>query len=49
MDFKILEKSCDVGAPILGQILEKNYFANFVISPSYDKQPWWNFDFLSNF
>ena len=35
---------CD---PILGQILVK-FFANLVISQSYDKPPWRNFDFWLN-
>ena len=43
---KFWKKSCHVGAPILGQIFQNFDLANFVISPSYDKPPWRNFDFL---
>ena len=52
IDFKILEKSLSRLWPHIGTnflILENFDLANFVISPSYDKPPWRNFDFLSNF
>ena len=49
IDFKILKKSCKNCDPILGQILEKIYFRILVKSQSYDKPPWRNFDFWSNF
>ena len=41
-------KVCHVCSTILGQILENFDFDNFVISQSYDKPPWRNFDFRSN-
>ena len=49
IDFKILKKSCDGCYPILGQILEKFDFRILSKSQSYDKPPWRNFVFLSNF
>ena len=50
IDFKILKKVCDViVTPILGQILENFDFRILVKSQSYDKPPWRNFDFWSNF
>ena len=49
IDFKILKKSCKNCSPILGQILENFDFRILVESQSYDKPPWRNFDFLSNF
>ena len=49
IDFKILKKSCDGCYPILGQILENFVLAILVISKSYNKPPWRNFDFLSKF
>ena len=49
IDFKILEKVCDACAPILGPILENFDHRILVKSQSYDKPPWRNFDFLSNF
>ena len=49
IDFKILKKVCHVVTPILGQILENFDFRILVKSQSYDKPPWRNFDFLSNF
>ena len=49
IDFKILKKSCNTCDPILGQILENFDFRILVKSQSYDKPPWRNFDFLSNF
>ena len=48
-DFKILKKSCKNCSPILGQILENFDFRILVESQSYDKPPWRNFDFWSNF
>ena len=49
IDFKILKKVCHVCYPILGQILENFDFRILVKSQSYDKPPWRNFGFLSNF
>ena len=49
IDFKILKKVCDGCYPILGPILENFDFRILVKSQSYDKPPWRNFDFLSNF
>ena len=49
IDFKILKKVCHVCYPILGQILENFDFRILVKSQSYDKPPWRNFDFWSNF
>ena len=49
IDFKILKKSCDACYPILGQIFQNFDFRILVESQSYDKPPWRNFDFLSNF
>ena len=49
IDFKILEKSCNVCAPILGLILDNFDFKILVLSQSYNKPPWRNFDFWSNF
>ena len=49
IDFKILKKVCDACAPILGPILENFDFRILVKSQSYDKPPWRNFDFWSNF
>ena len=49
IDFKILKKSCDGCYPILGQILENFELRILVKSQSYDKPPWRNFDFWSNF
>ena len=49
IDFKNLEKSCDACAPVLGPILENFDFKILVRSQSYNKPPWRNFDFLSNF
>ena len=49
IDFKILEKSCHGCDPILGQIFENFDFRIWVKSQSYDKPPWRNFDFWSNF
>ena len=46
---QILKKSCNARSPILGQILENFDFRILVKSQSYDKPPWRNFDFLSNF
>ena len=49
IDFKILEKSCHGCYPIVGQIFQNFDFRIWVKSQSYDKPPWRNFDFLSNF
>ena len=49
IDFKILKKSCKTCYPILGPILENFDHRILVKSQSYDKPPWRNFDFLSNF
>ena len=49
IDFKILKKVCDACSPILGPILENFDFRILVKSQSYDKPPWRNFDFWSNF
>ena len=49
IDFKILKKSCDACAPILGPILENFDWRILLRSQSYDKPPWRNFDFWSNF
>ena len=48
IDFKILKKSCNVCAPILGLILENFDSKILVLSQSYNTPPWRNFDFLSN-
>ena len=49
IDFKILKKVCHGCYPILGQILENFDFRILVKSQSYNKPPWRNFDFWSNF
>ena len=51
IDFKILKKVCDACSPILGQIFQNFDFDHRILlkSQSYDKPPWRNFDFLSNF
>ena len=49
MDFKILKKVCDGCSPILGIFFQNFDFRILVESQSYDKPPWRNFDFLSNF
>ena len=49
IDFKILEKSCHVCRSILGPILDNFDFEILVRSQSYNKPPWRNFDFLSQF
>ena len=49
IDFKILKKSCENCYPILGPILENFDHRILVKSQSYDKPPWRNFDFWSNF
>ena len=49
IDFKILKKVCNTCSPILGPILENFDFRILVKSQSYDKPPWRNFDFWSNF
>ena len=46
---KFWKKSCDGCYPILGQILENFDFRILMKSQSYDKPPWRNFDFVSNF
>ena len=45
IDFKILEKICDVVRPYWDQILENFDFRILSRSQSYDKPPWRNFDF----
>ena len=49
IDFKILKKSRNACSPILGQIFQNFDHRILVESQSYDKPPWWNFDFWSNF
>ena len=49
IDFKILKKVCDACSPILGPILENFDHRILLKSQSYDKPPWRNFDFWSNF
>ena len=49
IDFKILKKVCKDCSPIFWPILENFDFRIWVKSQSYDKPPWRNFDFLSNF
>ena len=46
---KFWKNSCHGCDPILGQIFENFDFRIWVESQSYDKPPWRNFDFLSNF
>ena len=46
---KFWKKSCDGCTPILGPISYNFDFRILSRSQSYDKPPWRNFDFLSNF
>ena len=46
---KFWKSLCNARSPILGQMFESFDFRILLKSQSYDKPPWRNFDFLSNF